>query len=304
MTIYHTSAISIAEKEQSTENYCAGNGSTKNTPTKLLVGDLAAMDEFVGNLNLPIPEPVIENVEGICTSEFPTIHKTHMGMGTGGWRQKLQTNTNITRICDCNIGEIPQSSDIKFDEGKRESDIYGVILTSWSASLSKGIVYQDIECVSARKSYNCDTTGTTAIPAQSTGAPALVTYCEVTIDSITQSTLNMTEFSHKIAIELADPYCIGSEYALEPIMMKRTHSFSCVCKDEGSNTWQTDLDNYTIQNATILITYKSAAATTIESIQYTNCTVSKTSLGQFPERGIQLNRYEFQTTENTAVTFP
>lgn len=280
-----------------TTNYCSGTGSTKNTPTELVEGDLTATDtihKFIPG----IAKPSQVNVYGLNAGRTPTATCFDgYKLGEGSLVADLQTDDFFDIAVNGTIGAIPYSLDWRYNDGtSTEKDLYGCLPTEYSLKSVAGAqgnppVVQNLSWLTAQsKTASTTPIAGGGIPAYQSGARAVWSGVSATIDSITSANLIMTEVELKIVKKYnVDTYANGLKYIQEPTLAEMIPTITISTIEEASNTWFVDEMNETQQLVDGNIVWGSMLTTT-----FTNYNVKMTNLGDIESRGLIRNKYEFE----------
>ena len=199
MTSRHTADTKHAYHLESS-NYCSGNGTTKNSPTELVEGDLTAVDNIL-SFTPGIPKPARAKRWNLNATNAPTETMFDgYKMGEGSATFDLQTDDLYDIAIDGTVGDIPNSMDWRFDDGtSTEKDIYGCLITNYKLKAIAGsqgnpAVSQELSWLTAQsKTASTTPIAGDGIPAYQSGARATWTGVSATIDSITSANLIIKE---------------------------------------------------------------------------------------------------------------
>ncbi len=295
MVSKNTVDVKIAYQNEST-NYCSGTGSTKNTPTELVEGDLTASDNIL-SFNPGIPKPVKKNIWKLNSTNAPaeTVFSGYE-VGKGSLVADLQTDDYYDIAIAGTVGAIPTSIDWRFDDDTgTEKDVYGSLITKYELKAVAGSgnppVTQSIDFISAQSKVASTTPiAGGGIPAFQSGSRGMWSSVSATIDSKTSANLVIKEITETITKKYKeDTFGVGIKYVQEPVLEEIIPTIAIVTIEEASNTWFADEMNETDQLVSGSIVWHSTLTST-----FANFSVKKTNIGEIEGRGLILNKYEFE----------
>lgn len=298
----HTKDFEAAFHSESS-NYCSGHDTTANTPTELLEADLTAFDRIRSVETIGIPKPIYELIHDVGSSEFGSSEQKHFTQpGEGSLEMFLQTKNFCDMVVSESLGVIPNSFDIRFNDGDSEKDIYGCVITELTLSADSGDGGNPVMQNISYKSSQSLVSGTTGIlgggiPSYQSGTPVFTKDLDFTIDSKNHEDLNIQNSVLTVSCEFDGGYNHGSEHMDYPYLVSRNYSFDMTIKEKNSNDWFSDEMNTTVQKFTLDLDYGS-----VVNFNMTNMTVEMTNQGDVGPHGIVERTYRFVPTSDTVVT--
>lgn len=281
----HTKDFKLAYKDEAA--FASGHGSTANTPEELVLADLTAIDRMV-SFNAGIPKPTREELFSLASGLTPDAVITNNVISPGGSLSAyFQTDDLYDWAMSPTLGTTGTSKAFRYNSpfNATEKDLYGCLCTKWELDLQLGkAIMQNVDFMPTQaKTASITPIATTGIPAFSTAAPKTFKDVVLSVDTLLVATQGFSSLKYTVENTFAsedDAMDLSSFYLLNPVLVERDISFEIGFNKRGTETWDEDELNTTVQ------TIASVLNLSLFTLTLANYNVWETNQDAFESRGI------------------
>lgn len=267
--------------------FCSGHDSTADSPTELVAADCTAVDRIL-SFKPGLPKPQRLELFHLASDLTPDVVMTEcVGQGKGSLKAYLQTSVFYDWAVSATLGTTGTSKAFRYKSpyAAAERDLYGCLCTHWDMEAEiKKPTYQNVEwiCTQAKTASTTPIVG--GILAFSTATPqTFKTFTVATVDAKTIANMKIQRIKFSVDNTFAEndeSMQLASDYSLSPQLKERSFEFEIDYLLNGSDTWDADTINTTVQLCDATLTN---GLFTLSPVNYM---VWETNMDELEDRGI------------------